>query len=65
RADTVPAVATSTQCPEEPAASSYLSAEASGVLLDAAAEVDALASYAQTCYEWKETVAKMFELTKE
>lgn len=39
--------------------SGLLSAEASTVLLNAAAEVDALASYARTCYDYVQSVVHM------
>jgi hypothetical protein len=49
---------------EHSPASGYLSAEASGVLLSAAAEVDALASYAKACYEWKEIAEQTFNQSR-
>lgn len=64
RPNPMPTVAVGAQCPEEPASSGLLSAEASGVLLDASAEVDALAEYARVCYEWKDTVVQMFQTTE-
>jgi hypothetical protein len=56
----VPGTPASPGSTELPAASGYLSAEASGFLLNAAAEVDALASYAKACYDWKEIVMHEF-----
>lgn len=58
--DAVPTVAASTGSDATASASGYLSAEASEVLLNASAEVDALAEYARVCYEWKEVAEKSF-----
>lgn len=59
--DTMPGSAPSSANHADPTTSAYLSAEASGVLLDAAAEVDGLASYAKTCYDWSRVVVTVFE----
>ncbi len=60
RTDALPTVTGGAQCPEESSTPRNLSAEASQLLLDAAAEADALAEYARTCHEWKETVETLF-----
>ncbi len=59
--DAVSTTPTSAGSAEKATDSGYLSAEASGVLLDAAAEVDALANYALMCYQYIQSI----QLTKE
>lgn len=58
--DAVSDTATSTEGAGRATDPALLSAEATAVLLDASAEADALANYAKTCYDWKETVKRMF-----
>ena len=55
-ADAVPGHATSTDGIATAASTGQLSAEASEVLLSAAAEVDGIALYAKTCYEYVQSL---------
>jgi hypothetical protein len=61
--DAVPATSASSGGTEPATSTAYLSAEASELLLSAAAEVDALARYAKVCYDWKEIVKAQYQAT--
>lgn len=47
------------------ATTGLLSGEATAVLLAASVEVDRLAAWARTCYEWKEAVVKIYDKKEE
>lgn len=57
----MPLVATSAHSPTNASDPALLSAEATSVLLSAAAEVDALANYARTCYDYVQSVGTAYE----
>lgn len=61
RQDAMPSTPGGTGIPEvSPADEGAISGEASEALLAAAVEVDRLANWANTCYEWKEDVMRRF-----
>ena len=60
RENAMPTTSTDADSAGDASAASNLSAEASEALLAAGAEVDRLAAWAHTCYEWKEAVVTMY-----